>query len=162
MTFLRRGLVLLLALPQLALPGCGSLVHGWHQTVRIETEPPGATAIVLPDGLTVETPAELSLERKRVYTLRIEREGYEPVWAYVDRVTSWTAEIERYLYFPLVLPGYLLLTFDATHGAAFELTPDSISVTLTPLEDGLPGEDVDPTRPGEAGTPVDSGGLAPP
>jgi hypothetical protein len=66
---------LLLVLAPL-LSGCATVIHGTRQDVRVETEPPGATASVGDQKIT--TPGVLKLKRKeKALEIVVEKEGYE-------------------------------------------------------------------------------------
>lgn len=55
--------------------GCATVIHGVHQDVRVETNPPGATASV--NGQTITTPGVLKLRRKeKTLEVLVEKEGY--------------------------------------------------------------------------------------
>ncbi len=55
--------------------GCATILHGSHQNVRVETDPPGATASA--DGQTITTPGVLKLHRKATgLEVVVEKEGY--------------------------------------------------------------------------------------
>lgn len=55
--------------------GCATVFHGVHQDVRVETEPPGATASV--NGQTITTPGVLNLRRReKTLEVLVEKEGY--------------------------------------------------------------------------------------
>ena len=69
------GMPLLLVLAPV-LSGCATVIHGTHQDVRVETEPPGATASVGDQKIT--TPGVLKLKRKeKALEIVVEKEGYE-------------------------------------------------------------------------------------
>lgn len=69
--------------------GCSTLLHGPTQQVRIESDPPGAQATIMPQlsqrgpgfliegDLTVTTPAEIQLRRDTSYRVEFEHEGYK-------------------------------------------------------------------------------------
>jgi hypothetical protein len=71
------------------LGGCATMVHGPYQTVRIESDPPGATANVSatlsergpqfldPQKQTVTTPATLRLRRDNTYRVELLKPGYK-------------------------------------------------------------------------------------
>ncbi len=57
------------------LSGCATMIHGVHQEVRVETEPPGATASVGDQKIT--TPGVLKLKRKeKALEIVVEKDGY--------------------------------------------------------------------------------------
>ena len=58
------------------LGGCATVIHGTHQDVRVETEPPDAIASVGDQKIT--TPGVLKLKRKeKALEIVVEKEGYE-------------------------------------------------------------------------------------
>jgi hypothetical protein len=72
------------------LSGCATVVHGPMQDVRIESNPPGATATVSPmlsergpnfldktKQYKVTTPATLRLRRDNTYRVELAKEGYK-------------------------------------------------------------------------------------
>lgn len=69
------GVSLLLVLAPL-LSGCATVLHGTRQDVRVETDPPGATASAGDQKIT--TPGVLKLKRKeKALEIVVEKEGYE-------------------------------------------------------------------------------------
>jgi len=105
--------------------GCGTIVHGTTQIVPIATIPAGAT-VQIDNGVTLTTPTQTKLERKRDYILTITKLGYQTQTIPLNSVLSgWVAG-------NLVFGGLI----DAVSGGAFTLTPEKVSVTLVPLGNG--------------------------
>jgi hypothetical protein len=84
----REPLVLVAALALLG--GCATIVHGPYQDVRIDSDPPGATATISPQlsergpgyidtekTRKVTTPATVRLLRDNSYRVEIEKPGYK-------------------------------------------------------------------------------------
>jgi hypothetical protein len=68
------GALLFVALAPL-LSGCATVIHGTRQNVRVETDPPGATASAGDQKIT--TPGVLKLKRKeKALEIVVEKEGY--------------------------------------------------------------------------------------
>jgi hypothetical protein len=72
------------------LGGCATLIHGPMQDVRVESDPPGATATITPmqsergpafldpnKKITVTTPATVRLRRDNTYRVELEKPGYK-------------------------------------------------------------------------------------
>jgi hypothetical protein len=69
--------------------GCATVMHGPYQNVRIESEPPGATATITPSlsargpnflddqKQTVTTPATVRLRRDNTYRVEWQKTGYK-------------------------------------------------------------------------------------
>ena len=106
------------------LTGCATLLQGSTQMVQIRSDPPGATATVLPERETLVTPGEIDLARKQVHTVVFELACYEPATGYLDRVDSKAA------YLNLIFGGLVGLFVDLDSGAAYSLTPDPLRVVL--------------------------------
>ena len=79
----------LLASALLCLGGCATVVHGPYQDVRINSDPPGATAVVSATSSergplfldktkhSVTTPTTVRLMRDNSYRVEFEKEGYK-------------------------------------------------------------------------------------
>jgi hypothetical protein len=118
----RRSLVSLLA-ATLAASGCATFELGdGMQKIWIESRPEGATALILPDELMVETPVQIRLERRLAHTIRIEKPGYCRETVYLDRVATASRDL------PLPLGLGIGIWVDTRTGAAWTLRPDHLSV----------------------------------
>ena len=133
----RRTLACLLA-ALLAASGCATFQLGTGmQKIWIETRPEGATALILPDEMLVETPAEIRIERRQARTIRIEKPGYCRETIYLDRVATPSRDLN--LLFLLLAPVGVPLTplgywVDERSGAAYRLRPDRFDVYLWPAD----------------------------
>ncbi len=65
-----------LALLLPVLSGCGLIFGGSRQTIQANSSPSGATIKTAPLTATLTTPASVSLERKKDYTLTFSKDGY--------------------------------------------------------------------------------------
>jgi len=108
------------------LCGCATVLHGTSQSIEIVSTPPGATALILPGNQVVTTPATVSLERLLAHTVRLTLAGYETETVFLDRVTSGA------IYGNLALGGIIGISVDASNGAAFQLVPGKVEVTMKP------------------------------
>jgi hypothetical protein len=68
------------------------------------------------------TPGEVILQRRNVYTVRLEKEGYRCVLAYLDRTTATATHLSL----------GLVAARDFETGAAFALVPATLDVELHP------------------------------
>ena len=94
----RQPLVLTIAA---LLTGCATLVHGPYQDVRIDSNPPGATATIAaqmsergPGYLdaqkrTITTPATVRLSRDNSYRIEFEKAGYKGAQTQVVSEYDW-------------------------------------------------------------------------
>lgn len=109
--------------------GCGTIVHGSSQTVMISSEPAGAT-VKIDNGMTLTTPSSVKLERKKDYVVQISKEGFQTQTIPLNSVLSgWLAG-------NIIFGGIIGGGVDAATGAAYTLTPEKISISLTPLAPG--------------------------
>lgn len=117
----------LLALGTALLCGCATVQYGsGAQRILIDTRPSGASVLVLPDEILLETPTQIRVGRRQARTLRFEKQGYCRETIYVDRVTS-TATI-----FSVLFMGGIGYAVDYWSGAAYTLRPDRLQVFLWP------------------------------
>lgn len=115
--------------------GCATAINGTTQKVDITSNPPGASALLLPQGTTVTTPARVELSRKKVYTVIFSREGYRTQCGYLDK------QISPVLSGNLLVGGLVGIATDADSGAAWDLIPNPLHAELAPL--AVPHEDVE-------------------
>ena len=110
----------------LALAGCATIVHrGGKQRVLINSVPPGATATI--DGvIKIQTPGEVKLKRGKDHVVVIEKEGYQPGQTLIDR------EFSGWVIGNIAFGGLIGLAVDFGTGAAWNLEPETVTVTLTP------------------------------
>ena len=121
------GVILGVAAP-LALSGCGTLEHGTEQVVEIRSVPSGARLAINgePHG---ETPASVSLSRRRYHDVRVEMEGYYPAKRRIQKVS--TDAFYGNAAIPYAAP--LAMAFDIMTGGVYRLEPASVELVLEPL-----------------------------
>jgi hypothetical protein len=125
---MRRARARVCTLAALAAAGCATIENGGEpQLLTLETQPAGATAVVLPDHVVVETPAEVQLSRREAHTIRFELDGYCRETVYVDRISTPSRDLN----WLLVWFGFWI---DYETGAAFSLTPVQTEVHLWPAD----------------------------
>ncbi|MBI3597633.1 MAG: PEGA domain-containing protein [Nitrospirae bacterium] len=107
--------------------GCGTLFNGTTKNVGISSSPSGAQVIV--DGRSYITPAQVGLKRNQTYAITVQKEGYEPAGATVQRsVSGWIwADVVSML---AGGAGLLGLIVDFVDGGAYDLEPDNVNVNL--------------------------------
>ncbi|MED5620770.1 hypothetical protein [Ideonella sp. BN130291] len=123
-----------LAIASLALTGCASIIKGGTQPVSIQSVPDGANVTVTNRAGTKihtgTTPLTVTLNRgagyfkSEVYTIVVEKEGFQPKEITITGTTNgW--------YIGNLLFGGLIgmLAVDPVTGAMYSL-PDSVSATL--------------------------------
>jgi hypothetical protein len=93
---------LVLAAAVALLGGCATIVHGPYQDVRIDSDPPGATATISPQlsergpgyvdtekSRKVTTPATVRLLRDNSYRIEIDKPGYKIAQAQLVPEYDW-------------------------------------------------------------------------
>ncbi len=126
---MRRGLsVLLVPAILLGLYGCATIINRTKQSVFLQSDPPGATAIL--DGLMrVQTPASVKLKRGKDHYITFEKEGYKQENVVIDH------ELSGWVWGNILVGGLIGLAVDFTSGGAYKLEPDSVMITLKPLNE---------------------------
>jgi len=117
--------------------GCATVMHGERQTIAFDSSPPGATVTILPEGVTLQTPSEAALLRKKVHTVRVTLDGYCTETLYIDRVASGATNGNIVLVGLGVIGVLIGKTVDTENGAAFALEPEAVSITLRPVTDDV-------------------------
>lgn len=114
----------------LALSGCGVLTGGTTKTISVNSNPSTARLTTEPLTGSFTTPAALELERKKTYTLVLWKEGYEETQYPIIRKMRTV---------PLIIDIFCLacIVVDAVTGGWWDLQPETVTVTLPPLQDGL-------------------------
>ena len=122
---MRRFSLIIVDLAIFFLSGCATIMHGDSQYVQIKSVPSGATAYI--EGNYFITPAKVLLKRglpTHEYQVLVEKEGYKPGYGKIGQKLSgwlWGDIIWG------IIPG---ITVDAITGAAFDLEPTQITITL--------------------------------
>ena len=124
---------------------CATIFQGRTQTIKVTSDPSKAKVFV--DGKQMSaTPVEIVVKRKRIVTIRLEKEGYDPYemsmkrrlcgWPFADLFMSSTMAMYRDARGLELLWIYALpLGIDFLTGSAFTLLPSQIEVRLSGLKD---------------------------
>jgi len=108
------------------LAGCATIIHGGRQKVPVKSEPSGATVSV--NRIKVQTPGVINLSRSEsMVILRFEKDGYEPVEVTLIRTT------DGWIWGNLFIGGLIGIAIDYSTGAAYQLSPNAVNVTLRSL-----------------------------
>lgn len=98
---LSRRMSALLGSTAFLLGGCATIMHGPYENVRIESDPPGATANITatqsergpqfldPQKQSVTTPATLRLRRDNTYRVELVKSGYKVGTTKVVSAYDW-------------------------------------------------------------------------
>lgn len=109
------------------LSGCATIVKGTTQEVPVASDPPGADVTV--DGqLYGQTPIDISMKRKRDHLVTISIDGHEP------KSIPVVKSVGGAVWGNILAGGLIGWGVDATSGAQYNLSPESISVKLTPAD----------------------------
>jgi hypothetical protein len=137
--FSRLSSLLAIATPTFASLGCASIMNGGSRSISMRSVPAGATISVFKeDGEQVHsgtTPLIVPLSpgkgyfRGQAYTVRFEMNGYRPAELIIrPEVSGW--------YFGNIIFGGLLglLIIDPATGSMWNLAPEKLEHTMTPLQ----------------------------
>lgn len=134
----------------LSLGGCATIVHGRHQDIVVTSSPSGARVLVA-DSDQGTTPTRMSVERRKTgIALRVEKDGFQPAEVTLRRTTSgWIAlnvlagasefanqglSSGRQAAVAAVSVAAVSFGIDFLTGAAYQLDPPRVHVTLAPLK----------------------------
>lgn len=111
--------------------GCLTMQHGGSQIVPIDSEPPGVTVGIEPGGAGFETPGQAALERRSSYIVTFEKEGFQRQTTVIESKTSW--QLWRNVIWVHPIGWVIGIMIDVASGAAHDLEPESVFVTLEPV-----------------------------
>ena len=104
--------------------GCATIAHGTTTTVRLNSTPQGATAMV--GGSTVVTPSSIALKNSQAYPIVFKKDGYEDTYYTIDKYMS------GWVWGNILFGGLIGLVIDNMTGGAYKLVPQEVNVSLTP------------------------------
>lgn len=107
----------------LALSGCASIMHGTTQQIGVSSAPTGARVVVDGNQRGI-TPIVLDLERKRIHSISVQADGYQPFEMALTRSTS------GWVWGNIVFGGLIGLAVDAATGGLYKLSPETVSAEL--------------------------------
>lgn len=111
------------------LSGCATIVKGTTQNVPVASDPDKADVIA--DGQQMgQTPIDLKLQRKRDHLITISKTGFQ------SKSIAVTKSVGGAVWGNIIAGGLIGWGVDATSGAQYNLSPESISVKLEPLKEG--------------------------
>ena len=107
--------------------GCATIVRGANDDLVITSSPPGAE-VTLSTGQVGVTPATFSLSRIGGFDVRLKKEGYRDASARITPKLS--GEGFAFGMGNLVAGGIVGAVVDGATGAAYDLRPNPLHVTL--------------------------------
>jgi len=121
--------VLTLALGLLGISsGCATVTRGTTQAIHINSSPTGA-AVNIDGSQRGVTPFSIELARSRDHNLKFSKKGYLDATFTVRRKFSGSSLTGN-----ILLGGLPGMAVDALSGAAYDLKPETVLVTLKPQE----------------------------
>ncbi len=130
-----KALVILAVLAALSLlgGGCASIVKGTTQAIPVASSPAGADIRI--DGNKVgQTPTKVEVKRKADHLMTIEKPGYE------TETFAITRNIGGAVFGNIIAGGLVGWGVDAISGAQWNLTPETVNVTLRPASPATDGK----------------------
>ena len=136
-----RAIFLFIALSLVS--GCATIVKGTTQSIPVNSDPTGAE-VVVNNNVLGTTPTQIKLKRKSDHQVLIRKDGYNTTTMPVLRSVGGAV-------WGNVLAGGLIgWGVDATSGAQYNLSPETIFVVLRPATDEDTGSESDRTSEGIA------------
>jgi hypothetical protein len=118
-----------------SMSGCAAIFRGDKQSVRVVTDPPGATLEV--DGISYVTPASVVLKRNEPHTVTITKDGYQGVT--FKLMANWDAGGALAVVSDIIIPGgSVLFAVDTLVGADRQFY-EMATIKLDPAQ-GPPSE----------------------
>lgn len=118
-----------------AFTGCGTWMHGDHQSVTIFTTPPDADVIV-DESIHLLAPGTVSLNRKGNHHAIATKDGYDPTMMTLARTWSWWVVAD--VFGCLVILSPFCIMHDIDEGGYYTFD-DKIYITLDQkASDSLP------------------------
>lgn len=107
------------------LPGCATIIHGKNQSVEIMSNPPGADVLVdgQPRGTT---PLKTEMRRGQPHYVQIQKPGY------LTETTVTTTKLNATPILNVILGGVPGMAVDLGTGAATDVVPEKVGVSLAP------------------------------
>lgn len=105
------------------IAGCATIMHGRSQEIAVASQPTGAK-ITIDSTVVGVTPVTVRLARKRVHTIVIALEGYQPFAITTIRHTS------GWVWGNVVFGGLIGLAVDAIGGGLYAISPEQVNGQL--------------------------------
>ena len=114
--------------------GCATVTRGSKDVLVIESDPPNAE-VELSTGESGTTPTSFKLPRRSSIVVTISKPGYETVSVNVNSVVADGGAAG--MAGNVLLGGIIGAAVDGASGAALNLSPNPVEVTLEPVEEGV-------------------------
>lgn len=124
------GRVVMAAFVAMSVSACGSIIRGTAEPVAFVSDPPGARMTTDKGYACPATPCTLQVERSDEFTATFEKEGYRP--EVVPVKTHIVGRGGAAFAGNIIAGGVIGMGVDAATGAAFDHSPNPVSVTLAP------------------------------
>ena len=125
---MKLGFYPLVASIAIGLSGCCSIMNGTRQEVAVNSSPSGAT-VYHNNAYAGQTPAILDLKRNGRHIIRVEKEGYQPGEA------ALTKNVSGWVWGNIFFGGLIGLAVDAIDGSLYKVSPESVQISLSPVQD---------------------------
>jgi len=117
-----------LSVTALSLSGCATITQGTTEPLVIETTPENAQVQLSSGQSCVSTPCAIEVPRKTGVSVTVSKQGCET--RVVNVLSSMSTSGGAAVAGNVILGGVIGLGVDAATGAAKELTPNPVNVTL--------------------------------
>jgi hypothetical protein len=111
---------------------CATVTRGTSDTFTVTSVPPGA-AVKTTNGFScAQTPCSFKMSRKSEFGVDVAKPGYQPWHGQVTNKIATEGAVG--VAGNVIVGGLIGIGVDAVTGAALDLTPNPLNVTLDPLK----------------------------
>ena len=140
----------------MAASACAQVSHGTRQSIRVESDPPGARFTVDSDPVPYTTPTIIDFTRKEEHALVFRNDGFE------DETVQLTHSTSGAVLGNVLVGGIIGAATDYSSGAAYELGhADMVNDILTIHLRPRPSATLPAPAQGHAGEGAATGGASP-
>ena len=119
--------------------GCATATRGTSEAMVVETKPIGATVTISNEhmgaGIVCQTPCSVEMPRKRGFSVKVEKVGYETIETKV--ITRVEGAGSAGMAGNVLLGGVIGAGVDAMTGAMKGFAPNPLVLELVPLEEEM-------------------------
>jgi hypothetical protein len=148
----RAARALLIAAVAASSAACATVTRGSTEDFTVQSEPSGAAVKTTAGESCAATPCTFKMSRKAEFDVTVTKTGYKPATAHVTHQISkkgGTAMVGN-----AIVGGLIGVGVDAVTGAANDLRPNPVVVTLEPDSVPVASADPAPTPATDAAAPA--------
>jgi membrane-bound inhibitor of C-type lysozyme len=122
--------IILLACAGICLTGCATITRGTTQDFTVVSTPPSASVKTTTGFECAATPCTFKMPRKNAFSVEVKLDGYQTETVAVESKVAGSGAAG--MAGNILVGGLIGVGVDASSGATKDLTPNPLTVTLTP------------------------------